>query len=39
MCSGWIMRARSSADTGFGRLSRIGVATSPGHSTVERMPF
>jgi hypothetical protein len=33
------MRARSSGLTGFGRLSRIAVATSPGRKTQERMPF
>ena len=33
------MRARSSALTGTGRWSRIGVATSPGQMTDERMPL
>ena len=33
------MRARSSLVIGIGRLSRIGVATSPGQTTQERMPL
>ena len=39
MSSGWIMRAMVSGVSGIGRLSRIGVATSPGQMTHERMPF
>ena len=31
--------ALSSALTGIGRLSRMGVATSPGHTAVARMPW
>ena len=37
--SGWSRRVRSSAVTGTGRLSRMGVATSAGQITVDRMPL
>ena len=39
MSCGCSMRAKVSGVSGIGRLSRIGVATSPGQSTDERMPF
>jgi hypothetical protein len=39
MSSGSIMRARLSGVSGTGRWRMIGVATSPGQITVERMPF
>ena len=39
MSSGCIMIARSSALGGRGRVSRIGVATSPGLMHTLRMPW
>jgi hypothetical protein len=39
MSSGWTISARSAAEGGLGRLSRIGVATSPGLMQTLRMPW